>query len=454
MSKKKKTALFAWFALLVLVMAVFTMLKTGDIVFVQYAWKLFANIWWIILPIPMWNIFLSVWEEYIGLMWALKQEALLLEIRPQSNVEKSPKIMEQIFNGLHTFSSLNKFESLCGWRMGQDKFSFEIVSSEGAIHFYVRCPKMARNNVEAQIYAQYPEAEIFEVEDYVKKVPMNLPNKQWDVWGSTMRLVKEDAVPIRTYIQFKEDITGSMIDPLSSLTEVFGAFGKDQHGWLQVVFSPANETEWHPKSEEFLNELIGKTKPSKKGNPFALFFQELGVLLGNVFRGMLGGELAVPEPSASDEKSESFNINSLPPGEQEKLKAIHLNMGKPAFYTTMRYVYLGKREVFNKALGVAGVMGAIKQFADANLNAIYPDPRSKTFALYYYTESRLSYRQRRVLQEYRDRNMGIKFVFNVEELATVFHFPDISVTSPMVQRVEAKKGEAPANLPIEFESSF
>jgi hypothetical protein len=456
-TKRKKAQILLVLGIFAVVGAFFTMLKTGDIVFVQAAWKLFANIWWIILPIPMWNVFLSVWDEYVGLIWTMKQEKIILEIRPPSELEKSPKIMEQIFNGLHTFSAQNKFEIFCGWRAAQDRFSFEIVSTEGAIHFYVRCPKVARNNVEAQIYAQYPEAEIFETEDYVTKVPMNLPNKEWDVWGSTMKLVKDDPIPIRTYMDFKEDVTGKMVDPLSSLTEVFGMFGKDQHAWLQVIFSPAGEGEWYPKSEAFLNKIIGKEKSSGgwKNNPLYNFFQEIGVLFGNIFRGMLGGELVAPEGAVAEERVESFNINNLTPGEQETLKAIHVNMSKPAFNTTMRYVYLGKREVFNKALGVAGPLGAIKQFADVNLNAIFPDPRSKTFANYYYTESRLSYRQRRVLQEYRDRstNMG-SFIFNTEELATVFHFPDMSVMAPTIQRVEAKKGEAPANLPIDFESSM
>jgi len=58
------------------------------------------------------------------------------------------------------------------------------------------------------------------------------------------------------------------------------------------------------------------------------------------------------------------------------------------------------------------------------------------------------------LQDYRDRSFATgKFVFNSEELATVFHFPDMSVKAPNLIRIEAKKGEAPPNLPIEFEPS-
>ncbi|OHB13689.1 MAG: hypothetical protein A2Y49_02110 [Candidatus Zambryskibacteria bacterium RIFCSPLOWO2_12_39_8] len=40
------------------------------------------------------------------------------------------------------------------------------------------------------------------------------------------------------------------------------------------------------------------------------------------------------------------------------------------------------------------------------------------------------------------------FVLNTEELATLFHFPGQVSTTPTFTRIESKKAEAPANLPI------
>lgn len=402
--------------------------------------SILASLWWIILPIPVYKLFRLVWTEYTELSWVIKQESVLLEIRPPADVEKSPKIMEQIFAGLHTWSTPNKFETYCGWRPLQDKFSFEVASSEGTVHFYIRCPKMARNNVEAQIYAQYPDAEIFEAEDYTKKVPKNLPNRDWDVWGTALKLVRDDEYPIRTYKKFIEDVTGKMIDPLASMTEVMSLLGKDQHTWVQYVFTPENDPNWRPKSEKLLAELAGKAgKTVSAGDKAATF-------IGNIFRGFFGGEFKNLEPPAPEE----FNINKLTPAEQEIYKAIYENISKSGFATVIRFCYVGKREGFNKAHGVAGIMGAFKQFVDVNLNALIPNNDTKTFANYYFTEPRLRYRQRKIVQDYRDRAFQVKpWIFNTEELATVFHFPDMSVKTPAVQRIEAKKGEAPFNLPIE-----
>ena len=48
-----------------------------------------------------------------------------------------------------------------------------------------------------------------------------------------------------------------------------------------------------------------------------------------------------------------------------------------------------------------------------------------------------------------DRRTGL-FVLNTEELASIYHFPSRAVApAPTVPRVEAKKGEAPPELPIE-----
>jgi hypothetical protein len=42
-----------------------------------------------------------------------------------------------------------------------------------------------------------------------------------------------------------------------------------------------------------------------------------------------------------------------------------------------------------------------------------------------------------------------RFLFSTEELATIFHIPDMGVLAPSLTRVSAKRGGAPANLPTQ-----
>jgi len=459
--KKASNNLWIFTTVIVFVVAVLSVvLFTEDVkIFLGTIWLLFTNYWWVILPLPLWYVYEMVWGEYTENEFLTKIDNVLLELVPPKDIEKSPKIMEHVFAGLNDYSTPNSLELHCGWRMLQPKLTFEIVGTEGTVHFYVRCPVNMRNNMEAQIYAHYPDMEIFEVEDYVQNVPKNLPNDKWDVWGATLALVDNEAVPIRTYKHFQEDVTGKMIDPLANMVEVMSSLPKNQHIWFQVVFISEKPPNWHPASRAYIQSIIDEyigNKKSKKTLPLAGFIDELRVLPGNIFSRFFGGELQAPASKTEDDSPGEFNINKLPPGAQEKVLAVQENISKPAFHTVIRFVYLGAKDGYNKALGVAGIMGSMKQITDVNANDLMPNPKTKTFANYYFDEERLLYRKRKIVADYRGRAVsGMDFIMNTEALATIYHFPDMVIRNPAITRVESRREDAPAELPtdVEFQES-
>ncbi len=403
---------------ILLAVAVYIFISSGDYEALSDAWRIIKSAWWFMLPVPIWALYDRVWGEY---RWTTfrggkSSDYVWLQIIPPAGIEKSPKSMESVFTGLHTWSKPNFFETYCGWRVGQDRFSCDIVGDgEHGVRFFFKCPKMGRDLFESLIYAQYPEAEIREGEDYTKDAPKNIPNKDWDVWGSVLKLLKEDCVPIRSHREFKDDITGEAIDPLASMVEVMNKLGKDERIWFQIIFSPKNEPDWVPQANVAMKKIIEDFLAESGGDP-----------------------------------EEGFNINKLPPGEQDVVKAIKNSLARVAYKTTLRFVYIGKRNSFNKATGVGGFMGSLKQFNDNNLNSFVPDNRTKTFANYHFQATRLQYRQRKIVNDYRgiDR-AGISYILTAEELATLYHFPTMNVVSGALNRIEAKKGEAPSNLPFE-----
>jgi hypothetical protein len=293
--------------------------------------------------------------------------------------------------------------------------------------------------IEANVYAQYPDAEILEVEDYMQKFPKVVPNKYWQVWGADMELLMPDPYPIRTYDKFEEDITGTMIDPVASFLEILGNLPAGQNMCLQIIVKPLEE-DWRDDEIKVIEKLAGRTGAKKKG-PIE-HMQE-------VVTHLPGGFISPVEYPGSVKKEEQPLEFRLTPGEKEQLKAIEENLTKNMFKTKMRLIYLGKKEGFNMS-NVNGFFGAMRQFNSLNLNGFKPNNISKTFAYYISVDKRANYRKRKIYKRYRDRDPdGVKFVLSTSELATVYHFPDMGVKAPSFSRVGAKTGTAPYNLPIQ-----
>ncbi len=398
---------------------------------------------WIIFPIAFFYVFKFLWMDFViaksKFSWLSGLEWTVLEVIPPREIEKSPKLMEPLFWSMAgILTTYNTFDVYLKGAFTH-RFSLEMVGEEGRVHFYIRTQKQFRNLIEAQIYAQYPESEIIEVEDYTKKFPKTIPNKNWDLWGADMEFLMPDAYPIKTYEKFEEDITGRMIDPVGGITEVFGSLPPNQHIWLQYVIEPLGEG-WKKDEIKVIQELAGRGVAESKSA-----FSHIADVLKSVPKGFLG-----PVEFAGSAKAEQAPLEfRLTPVEKEVLKAVEENLGFNHFKTKVRVLYLGRKENFQKSF-VSSFMGAFKQFNDLNLNNFKPNDKSKTYANYVFKDSRSSFRKRLIYQRYKDRSMdGVNITLSVRELATLFHFPDMDVKSPSVSRVDSKRGTAPFNLPIQ-----
>jgi hypothetical protein len=95
-------------------------------------------------------------------------------------------------------------------------------------------------------------------------------------------------------------------------------------------------------------------------------------------------------------------------------------------------------------------MGALQQFSTQNLNALKIYKPSSCSAQHPFKPQKEFLKKRLLYVAYRLRifNPGIKSILNTEELATIYHFPIMTVETPFLRRIEAKKGEPPINLPI------
>lgn len=400
----------------------------------------FSYTWFIILPIVLFYLFKVLWMDLIQNRFANeKLKPVMLEIIPPRNIEKSPQPMESLYTGISgVLKTLNAFEEYIDGEI-TPRFSHEIAGDGGKVKFYIRTPGSYRNLIEAHLYAQYPDVVIQEAPDYTEEMPRVIPNEEYELWGTDFELARPDPYPIRSYKFYEEDVTGKMIDPLAGLVEMMGTLMPGERLWLQYIVIPIKETR-NEEERKIVQELAGRIK-KRKGN----IFSDLGDVLSNVGRGLFG-QAEFAEKEKEQEQPLEFRLT---PVEKDVLKAVENNIGQCFFEVKMRYCYIAKKELFNKANGVSSFFGAMKQFNDINLNSFKPVERTKTKADFIFINPRLRFKQRRIYSKYVKRDpTGKRVVLSSEELATVYHMLDMSVVAPSVTFVEAKRGGAPANLPV------
>jgi hypothetical protein len=404
--------------------------------------SLFLSLWWVYLPVLLYYIAYTAIQNYTQLKFKMGLKWILLEIKVPRENRKSPKAMEQIFAGLHGVYSrpLDWKDKFIGGKF-PTWYSFELVGRGGETHFYIRTLQDLKNNVESNIYAQYPEAEIVEVPDYVNDLPLYLPDNKYDLWGTDFILTKEDAYPIRTYPEFEERGTGpdevKRIDPVAALAELCSNIQGEEEIWIQILAAPTG-TEWVKRGQAVLDRLMGKVPPPPKGNFLSDMVFSLDKAITNI-----GG----PTEPAKEEKKERVELS---PGKQELMKAIEKSWDKLGYQTTIRFLYIAPKDNFQQSRA-AGVTGALRQFSSQNLNGFTVNKFILTFAKGLFKDSKLLKKKKIIYQYYRERNLFgmavMRYVLNTEELATIYHFPDVGVRAPLLPKVEAKRGEPPVGLP-------
>jgi hypothetical protein len=411
------------------------------------------SFWWLWLAIILYPAakYLYLWtireiNFYNKINW------VLLEIKPPATIEKTPKAMENVFHTIWTLydppATIRDY-----WLKGQWLlyYSLEIVGRKGEMHFYIRTPKTHKSLVEYALYAEYPDIEIKEVEDYVKKFG-ELPNEKYDIWGTDQRLTKPDVYPIRTYTYWETEMSRpeKITDPFSTLFEHLTGLEEDEECWIQIKISPsANELRPYSKeAQKVVNEIMKRAVAKEAGTLESLHFSKAPWDILDV---LVEGS-PIPERTAQPE-TPGFDIGlmKLSPGETEVLRAIEENIGKYFYEANIRFLYIANREIFSPPRGVAPLVGFFSQFSSLNLNGLAPD-KTKTKVMPWFFEKRRLFMKKRKLYRYYASRMWpwhrAPYVFSTAELATLFHFPSKQIAPSIgIPRIEVRKGAPPPNLP-------
>lgn len=182
----------------------------------------------------------------------------------------------------------------------------------------------------------------------------------------------------------------------------------------------------------------------------------------------------------------------LIPEEKAELEAINKKLSKPIALCVMRAIYVSKKENFNPNR-IQETLALAKPFT--GFNSFAPSPTNPySFPWENLGEKRSSWRGEEMFEAYVEREGFFPhippreshdswehmffwtstmkqrklfrmiyeaifhpfdhplaeeaFALNLEELATLWHLPGATVTTPTLQRIDSAKGVAPSNLPI------
>lgn len=357
--------------------------------------RLLFTAWWLYLPIVAVLVYLT-WQNKRKIK-ALQDKThvmLVMEI-PRAN-DKKELAAEQMFASLHGILQPKSERFKAGGL--QEHISFEIASIENRIRFYVWMPEHLRSFVEGQIYAQYPTVQIHEAEgDYAAR-EFNQPV----IHTAELALTSPDVLPIKTFPSFE-------VDPLAAITATLAKMeGEGEEMWIQVLTRPIDDS-WHKKSSRFASRLKSGSKTSTTG-----------------WLGTAAGALWKPpeEHTTTTEVSER---------DKSRITAAEEKSRKLGYQVKVRMAYLGQDKTTAR-LRMQAMISTFKQFNTTNLNGF----RAKNMS---FDPTKLG--------EYRARFFIDRgFIFNIEELASLYHLPHTTVETPNIVWAQSKVAEPPANLPI------
>lgn len=268
----------------------------------------------------------------------------------------------------------------------QPALSFEIVGMPGDIRFYVSTPNKYKDFVEKQINGAYPDAEITEVNEKNQLKEGFVVGNDYNIFTQGSQVAFASLrLKSSDYLPIKlyKDLP---TDPLSQITSILAKMTEGEGAAIQVMVSPAG-SEWKKAGRKYLS----KTKKDE-ANP------------------------------------ETAKYSADP----KELEGIEGQIGKPGFNVLVRIV----------------VSSSTKESADAHLSNMV-NAFSQFSGLNSFTKNSVR-GKRAFMNDFIYRYMpkrGQTGVMSSEELATVFHFPNKSITTPHIFWVTSKRAPVAANVP-------
>lgn len=317
--------------------------------------------------------------------------------------------MEQVFASFLYLKKPKAFQ-------GQPSVAFEIASQLGGsdISFFVAVPQYLESVFEKYIQGVYPNA-------MVEKIPQDYTifEPQGVTAGAYLKLSENFLFPISTY-QFLEK------DPLSIITNDLSKIAPNEGAAVQVIIRPLSKTNLRKLGESAMKKIregksVREAVAQSSQSPIAEIFGEIGK----------AGKTQQPGQgqNAFKEKEQGFD--------QKGYDAIQGKIQKQPFEVNIRVLSSAQSQARAEEI-LQHLLSAFSQFSLAAINSLEPKEVYKRDL-------------KKLVYDFSFRNFNERQanILNLEELASVYHFPTHFIETPYIKSVKSVSAPPPADLPAD-----
>jgi len=329
--------------------------------------------------------------------------------RKDGNTEKEEKIiisqMEQVFSNFLFLKQPKLFQE-------QPCVAFEIASQIGGsdISFYVAVPQYLESVFEKYVQGVYPNS-------LIEKVPQDYTifEPQGATAGAYLKLAENSLFPISTYQILDKD-------PLSLITNNLSKIAANEGGAVQVIIRPASKLDLRKKGEKALKKIReGKSLREAASQAFQ------------------SGMFEIFEELSKSPKTPKNNeqINKAPQQgfDQKGYDAIQSKIQKQPFEVNVRVLSSAESQARADDI-LQHLLSAFNQFSMSAINSLEPKQ------VYKGDLKKLVYDF-----SFRNFNQSQSNILNLEELASIYHFPTHFIETPYIKSAKSAVAAPPSDLP-------
>jgi len=309
--------------------------------------------------------------------------------------------MEQLLSSLKSIYS-SKFIKKIFW---QDTISFEYVSHEWEIYFYVVIQQYYKNLIEKQINWFYPDAIVEET------LEVNIFKDRKFIESTYLYTVKDFFYPIKTYKKLESD-------PINNITNAFSKLEEDESAVVQILLKPIDD-DWQWECAKASSNIMKWKVSHFSLNPIKIFINIISLLF---------------EDSEKKPEEKENNNSALT---QERSKTVDEKWDKTWFEVIIRIIATWNDEKMVET-EIKNIVSSFSQFS-------YPDFNKFSSTIRHNKEALV---KNYIYRYFKKPFLIKKTILNTEELASLFHFPHIKYNkTPEIKWQNFKIVKAPTWIP-------